>query len=49
VMRVVGLFLISGRWPQFFDFMHKYLFQTSAYVLMFGLWFWLLRKNKSAR
>ncbi len=49
VMRVVGLFLISGRWPQFFDFMHKYLFQTSAYVLMFGLWFWLLRKNKNAR
>ena len=46
VLRVVGLFVISGRWPQFFDFMHKYLFQTSAYVLMFALWYFMLNNRK---
>jgi exosortase/archaeosortase family protein len=43
--RVVALFLISGKWPQFFDFMHKYLFQAIAYLIMFELWYWLLQKR----
>jgi exosortase/archaeosortase family protein len=44
-LRVIALFLISGKWPLFFDFMHKYMFQASAYLLMFGLWYWLLNQN----
>jgi exosortase/archaeosortase family protein len=46
-LRVVALFLIQGRWPQVFDFMHKYLFQASAYLLIFGLWYGFLRKYGS--
>lgn len=44
-LRVVALFFIQGRWPQVFDFMHKYLFQASAYLLIFGLWYWMLSKH----
>lgn len=44
-MRIVGLFLIQGRWPAFFHFMHKYLFQSSAYLLIFGLWYLALRNK----
>jgi len=44
-LRVVALFLIQGRWPQVFDFMHKYLFQASAYLLIFVLWYVFLRKH----
>jgi len=44
-LRVVALFLIQGRWPQVFDFMHKYLFQASAYLLIFALWYVFLRKH----
>lgn len=46
-MRVVGLFLIQGRWPDVFDFMHKYIFQASAYLLIFGLWYWMLKKHEA--
>ena len=48
-LRVIALFLISGKWPQFFDFMHKYLFQASAYLLMFGLWYWLLHSRQRGK
>jgi len=48
LLRVVLLFYISGRWPDFFDFMHKYLFQAGAYVLMFGLWYGFLHKNANS-
>lgn len=44
--RVVGLFLIHGRWPQVFNFMHKYVFQASAYLLIFALWYALLMKDE---
>ena len=45
ILRVVLLFYVSGKWPDFFDFMHKYLFQAGAYILMFGLWYGFLHKN----
>ena len=48
-LRVIALFLICGKWPQFFDFMHKYLFQASAYLLMFGLWYWLLHQRSHGK
>ena len=49
ILRVVLLFYVSGKWPQFFDFMHKYLFQASAYLLMFGLWYWLLHQRSHGK
>lgn len=47
VLRVVGLFLIHGRWPLLFNFMHKYFFQASAYLLIFALWYCLLKNDES--
>jgi exosortase/archaeosortase family protein len=49
ILRVVLLFYVSGKWPDFFDFMHKYLFQAGAYILMFGLWYWLLHQRSHGK
>ena len=44
VVRVFLLFLIAANIPVFFDFIHKYLFQLSIYILLFVLWHNYLKK-----
>lgn len=38
VLRIYGLFQVALIAPEFFQFLHKYLFQTFIYIDMFILW-----------
>lgn len=38
ILRIYGLFQVALIAPEFFQFLHKYLFQTFIYIDMFILW-----------
>ena len=38
IIRITILFLVAAHMPTIFKMMHKYIFQVSIYLLLFGLW-----------
>jgi exosortase/archaeosortase family protein len=38
ILRITILFLLAAKMPVIFKMMHKYVFQLSIYLLLFGLW-----------
>lgn len=49
VLRIVFLFLVTIRLPEYFYLTHKYLFTASIYVIVFGLWVWWVYMNTSRK
>ena len=49
VLRVVVLVLINDKSPQYLDFNHDYTFTIFVYSIIFGLWFWWLKKYSSIK
>lgn len=43
ILRIYGLFQVALVAPDFFDFLHKYLFQTFMYIDMYILWRWYIK------
>ena len=43
VIRVFLLLMVAQHMPAFFDFIHKYLFQVSIYILLLVLWHYYLQ------
>ncbi len=42
IVRVFLLLMVANHMPAFFDFIHKYLFQVSIYILLLVLWHYYL-------
>lgn len=43
ILRIYGLFQVALIAPAFFEFLHKYLFQTFMYLDMYILWRWYIK------
>ena len=44
VIRVMALMLINDSHPEYLDFNHDYTFTIFVYSIIFGLWYWWLKK-----
>jgi exosortase family protein XrtF len=40
ITRIIFLFWVTIKVPDYFYFVHKYLFTASIYVIVFALWLW---------
>jgi exosortase family protein XrtF len=49
VLRIVFLFVVTIRLPDYFYLAHKYLFTASIYVIVFTLWLWWLYATKPVK
>ncbi|MCL9980388.1 MAG: exosortase/archaeosortase family protein [Bacteroidia bacterium] len=43
ILRIYGLFQVALVAPEFFQFLHKYLFQSFMYLDMYILWRWYIK------
>lgn len=46
VGRIVALFVVSVKLPDYFYFVHKYAFTASIYLFIFLLWMWWVNVNR---
>lgn len=47
LMRVLALFVVKGRWPQAFDFVHVYVWQSATLLVVFMLFLgWISARER---
>jgi len=48
ILRIMALMLISSSHPEYLDFNHDYTFTIFVYSIIFGLWYWWLKKYSNS-
>lgn len=49
VLRIMALVLINDYNPAYLDFNHDYTFTIFVYSIIFGLWYWWLKKYSTSK
>jgi exosortase/archaeosortase family protein len=44
IFRIIGLSVVLVHWPDYWDFIHMWVFRPFYYVLIFAFWVWWMEK-----